>query len=290
MFTTALTGRMWHNWYRESFKLSALSRWATISRYSVSFLRYLFLRATIARHHCIIAIIVIVVVVSSIRHDIRKSIRVGESGGWRQPLPCHRSTLPGVYSPGKQRRLETANRARKEFPASASSHNGTVRVTSFLTTCQVASLTARPGPSLLCHRRQLDVARRWRLLLRATTRCDAGRRWAASTSGRRRRLGWHKASTVASPRLASACLASQIDRRPHVGVWSVGRNWNGANESAASGIREKSNSGDISPRPRRLYLFCPSEGKVCWERWEGYIPRLRDEADLSTSIFQECYR
>lgn len=50
IFTTALTDRTWHNWYRRSLKLSALNWWATISHYSDSFLRYLwFLRARIAR-------------------------------------------------------------------------------------------------------------------------------------------------------------------------------------------------------------------------------------------------
>jgi len=68
-------------------------------------------------------------------------------------------SIRGRSSPsGKQRRLETAGPAREEVSSERLAHNGTVRVTSFLTSCQAASSTVA-GP-LLCRRRQLDVARR----------------------------------------------------------------------------------------------------------------------------------
>ena len=69
----------------------------------------------------------------------------------------------GNKEASKQRRADQKGVFSKRL-----SHNGTVRVTSFLTSCQVASLTA--ASVLLC-RRQLDVAR---LLTIAPANDEAG--------------------------------------------------------------------------------------------------------------------
>lgn len=74
--------------------------------------------------------------------------------GRRQVVAWH---APPAFDPrgkGKQRRGGGKSGEKGVF-SKRLSHNGTVRVTSFLTSCQVAWLTA--ASVLLC-RRQLDVA------------------------------------------------------------------------------------------------------------------------------------
>lgn len=134
------------------------------------------------------------------------------------------------------------------------SHNGTVRVTSFLTSCQVASLTA--ASVLLC-RRQLDVAR---LLTIAPANDEAGDELVSASRAQ---------SSVAVFAARCRCPPVITTRRPHVDVWSAARNWNGANESAASGFPRslyESNLEEIAYSLSLPFFLSSSRKKLCRQR------------------------
>lgn len=127
--------------------------------------------------------------------------QLGKVTGRRLTTSGSVARASGVHPSGKQRSLETAGPGQKGVFTKRLSHNGTVRVTSFLTSCQVASLTA--ASVLLC-RRQLDVAR---LLMIAPANDEAGD--GVGVDGTKLRRLCH------TPVPARAVITT---RRPHVDV------------------------------------------------------------------------
>ena len=182
---------------------------------------------------------------------------------------CGRSTTSGsvarasgVRSQGREKGGRETKKPRnsradqKGVFSKRLSHNGTVRVTSFLTSCQVASLTA--ASVLLC-RRQLDVAR---LLTIAPANDEAGDELVSASRAQ---------SSVAVFAARCRCPPVITTRRPHVDVWSAARNWNGANESAASGFPRPLYESNLEEIAYSLSLSLPfflllSRKKLCRQR------------------------
>lgn len=94
--------------------------------------------------------------------------RVGNVAGRRFATSGSVARASGVHPSGETKKPGNSRPGQKGVFTERLLHNSTVRVTSFLTSCQVASLTA--ASVLLC-RRQLDVVR---LLMIAPANDEAG--------------------------------------------------------------------------------------------------------------------
>lgn len=184
----------------------------------------------------------------------------------------------GVHPPGKTKKILNSRLGQRGVSSKRLAHNGTVRVTSFLTSCQVASLTASP---LLCRRRQLDVARRWRSLLRATTTTTTARRGGGGDAGgvdvgRRRRLRRHKVPATASLLPAWRASHPTTARRRLIRWPELKRSqW-----ICRAGLRprEKSNPEDIASSEALIpFLVSPAGGRkfADRERWENIPSSMR---------------